>query len=247
MEYSVKLPVFEGPLDLLLHLIRKNELDIYDIPIALITEQYLEHLDMMRQLNLNVAGEFLVMTATLAYIKSRMLLPPAPGDEEEQEDPRQLLVRQLLEYQRYKQAAQRLQQLAETRRQLFPRRHPPRREQEQSSPLLPGIGVYSLWRAFRRALEKAPRDIPYQVLSRQLSLEEQMTHILARLDEQPRLSLQTLFEGLSRRLELVLIFIAVLELARRRMVSLYQSRPGAAIWIQAAGRDEESLKICSNN
>ncbi len=234
MEYAVKLPVFEGPLDILLHLIKKHEIDIYDIPIALITEQYLSYLDMMRQLDLNIAAEFLLMTATLAYIKSRMLLPVMAGDEED-EDPRQLLVQQLLEYQKIKKSAQDLQELAQLRQQVFTRQHPPEEDSEVTAPILPGIGIYGLWKAFQHALANAPRETPYQVLTqRGLSLEEEITYILAKLEEHPRLSLQSLFKGFSRRLDLVLIFVALLELARRQLLRLYQSQPCGQVWISAA-------------
>ncbi len=235
MEYAVKLPVFEGPLDLLLHLTKKHEIDIYDIPIVLITEQYLNYLDMMRRLDLNIAAEFLLMTATLAYIKSRMLLPVRAGDDGEEEDPRQLLVQQLLEYQKIKKSAQELQELAQLRQQVFTRQHPPEEDNEAPAPLLPGIGIYGLWKAFQHALANAPRETPYQVLTQQgLSLEEEITYILAKLEEQPRLTLQSLFKGFSRRLDLVLIFVALLELARRRLVCLYQSQPCGQVWISAA-------------
>ncbi len=127
MSYEIKLDIFEGPLDLLLYLIRKNEIDIYNIPIALITEQYLEYLDLMRSLNLDLAGEYLVLAATLIHIKSRMLLPPVEGDDEaeEGEDPRAELVQQLLEYQAFKEAALNLEERPLLERDVFTRGAPP--------------------------------------------------------------------------------------------------------------------------
>lgn len=235
-EYEVKLPTFEGPLDLLLHLIKKHEIDIYDIPIALITEQYLHYLDMMRSLDLDIAGEYLVMTSTLAYIKSRMLLPVTTEDGEEEEDPRQLLVQQLLEYQKFKKASQELYELAEKRKQLFTRQHPPIiNEDKSSSVVLPGVGIYNLLRAYQHALTYAPKNIPYQLLPQQgLSLEEEIAYILAKLEEHQELTLQTLFKGVSQRINLILIFFALLELARRQIVRLYQNQPCGQLWIYSA-------------
>ncbi len=121
MSYQVKLEIFEGPLDLLLHLIKKNELDIYDIPIALITKQYMQYLELMKRLNLDIAGEFLVMAASLMYIKSKSLLPSIADDEDEEDDPQQLLVSKLLDYQRFKNIALNLREYEANRQELFTR------------------------------------------------------------------------------------------------------------------------------
>ncbi len=235
MDYAVKLPVFEGPLDLLLHLIKKHEIDISDIPIAIITEQYLKYLDMMHSLNLNVAGEFLVMTSTLTYIKSRMLLPVAPEEDGDGEDPRQALVLQLLEYQKFKKKAQELEALAQRRKLLFSRRHPPRPENTSTVLALPKLGVYSIWQAFKYALGNIPKETAYQLGQQKgLSLEEEITNILAKLEEYKKITLGLLFKEASSRLDLVIIFVALLELARRQLIRLYQSQPFGEVWISSA-------------
>ncbi len=156
MSYEIKLDIFEGPLDLLLYLIRKNEIDIYNIPIALITEQYLEYLDMMRSLNLDLAGEYLVLAATLIHIKSKLLLPPAEGEEEEEEgeDPRAELVQQLLEYQAFKEAALSLETRPLLDRDVFTRGAPaeePAAAEEEEEAMIE-VGVFELVQAFRRII-----------------------------------------------------------------------------------------------
>jgi segregation and condensation protein A len=158
--YSVKLPLFEGPLDLLLHLIREQKVDIYDIPIALITRQYLEYLEMMKELNLEIAGDFLVMAATLIHVKSRMLLPiEETADTEEPEDPRLELVVKLLEYQAFKDAALGLREKEEERSSLYTREPSEEEEEpapeEADQPLLFELNIYDLIHAFRDLLEKA--------------------------------------------------------------------------------------------
>src|SRR5512135_3362122 len=156
MSYEIKLDIFEGPLDLLLYLIRKNEIDIYNIPIALITEQYLEYLDLMRSLNLDLAGEYLVLAATLIHIKSRMLLPPVEGDDEaeEGEDPRAELVQQLLEYQTFKEAALNLEGRPLLERDVFTRGAPLEEpaEAEEDEEAMIEVGIYELVQAFRRII-----------------------------------------------------------------------------------------------
>ena len=155
MSYEIKLDIFEGPLDLLLYLIRKNEIDIYNIPIALITEQYLEYLDLMRSLNLDLAGEYLVLAATLIHIKSRMLLPPVEGDDEteEGEDPRAELVQQLLEYQAFKEAALNLEDRPLLERDVFTRGAPleePAEAEEEEETMIE-VGIFELVQAFRES------------------------------------------------------------------------------------------------
>lgn len=224
MELSIKLEIFEGPLDLLLHLIKKNEVDIYDIPIALITSQYLEYLDLMKSFNIEVAGEFLVMAATLTKIKSRMLLPSlAPEEEEEEEDPRMAIVRPLLEHMKLKDLAEALERRAVLDRDVFVR-----------TPSLSGLdlgeeegelveaSLFDLMDAFRRLVSRLEPGPGLEITLEAKSLEERITEIIEALKEKG----QTTFEELSSRDQsrgaLILTFLAVLELARLGLLRLFQ-------------------------
>src|SRR5215207_4463516 len=184
--YKVKLDAFEGPLDLLLYLIRKNELNIYDIPISLITEQYLGYIELMQELNLDVAGEFLVMAATLIHIKSRTLLPRADPSQEDEpgEDPREALVRRLLEHQKYKAAAEMLHERETLRSAQFMRPDARVAEAagEEYEPELE-VDLFSLLAAFRGVLERANRRPRMVLPPEQMSIEERIAQLLDRLSE----------------------------------------------------------------
>jgi segregation and condensation protein A len=176
MSYEIKLDVFEGPLDLLLYLIRKNEIDIYNIPIALITEQYLSYLDLMRSLNLDLAGEYLVLASTLIHIKSKLLLPPAEGEgeEEEGEDPRAELVQQLLEYQAFKEAALSLGERPLLERDVFTRGAASEEEQttvEEADDALLEVDIFELVTAFRRIIAGLDRKEELEIDMEKMSLE----------------------------------------------------------------------------
>ena len=233
--YQVKLDVFEGPLDLLLHLIRKNEVDIYNIPIALITEQYLATLDLMRVLNLDVAGEFVLMAATLAYIKSRTLLPPAEEEDEEEGDPEADLIRQLLEYERFKDAAEKLGARPQLQREVFVRggevadTDVPPDEQE-----LAEVSVFELLDAFKRVWERAPTDSVHEISGEKITLREKVHDILELLGPVDGLTFEELLAGAASRHALVITFLALLELARLRIIRIYQVTSFGAIRIQKA-------------
>ena len=224
MSYQIKLDMFEGPLDLLLHLIREHQLDILDIPIATITEEYLRYLAMMQELDLEVAGEFLVMAATLIHIKSRMLLPPdeaAAGEEgEPEEDPRAELVDRLLEYQRFKEAAQTLGHL-EAEQLLTYRRGMPAVELEVEGPL--SISLLELLRAFREVLRRADIPAPLEITPEELNVGQRIVALLDRLSQESPLEFGQLFAGSRRRAEIIVTFLALLELLRRRLASARQS------------------------
>jgi segregation and condensation protein A len=226
--YQVKLESFEGPLDLLLHLIRRNELNIYDIPISLITEQYLGYIELMQELNLDVAGEFLVMASTLIHIKSRMLLPrpdPSQDDAVEAEDPREALVRRLLEHQKYKAAAELLHDRETLRSAQFMR--PDARVAdaagEDYEPELE-VDLFSLLAAFRGVLERAARR-PVMVLPpEQISIEARMQALLDRLSEHEACGFEDLFEdGDGSRAFLIVTFLALLEMIRLKLIRVFQS------------------------
>lgn len=220
MSYDVKLEIFEGPLDLLLYLIKKHDLDIADIPIAQITQDYLQYVNLLKELNLEVAGEFLVMAAALMEIKAQMLLPRPILDEEEGPDPRAALVEKLLEYQRFKQAAQQLMQRAEEAKDIGYRMHPP--EFHEADYALE-VSFFELLDAFRDVLERIPKEIQ-EIVIEELPLEAKIREILGALEGQSFLTLQALFGRETRRLGVIVTFLALLELIRLKQVIVRQAR-----------------------
>jgi segregation and condensation protein A len=232
---DVQLEVFEGPLDLLLHLIKKNEVSITDIPIAAITEQYLATLELMQTLNLDVAGEFLVMAATLIHIKSRMLLPAGDGDsdnDEEGEDPREELVRRLLEYQRFKDAAGELSQRDVLTRDVFVRRAPP--TEQPPPPDYRELSVFELLSALRRVLERLPKNEYHEVMLEKITVREKMTVMLDRLRSDGRIAFDSLFAEARTRMEVIVTFLAMLELVKIAAIRIFQDTPQGPIIIEAA-------------
>ena len=229
----VHIPVFDGPLDLLLHLIQENQLEITDIPIAKITRQYLETLELMRELDLEVAGEFLVMAATLMRIKARMLLPPAIAEVEE-EDPRQSLVRQLLEYSRFKEAAQDLGRLESERRLLFERGAPAQLEDPESSELLP-VSIFRLLDALKTVLARQAPPYVHTVMAEPMTLEEAMGLMRGQLLASPRLLFEELLERFVTRIEKITAFLGLLELLKRGSIAAAQEALFGPIWIRWLG------------
>jgi segregation and condensation protein A len=230
----VQLEIFEGPLDLLLHLIKKNEVSITDIPIATITEQYLATLELMQNLNLDVAGEFLVMAATLIHIKSRMLLPPSEEADEEEEgaDPRAELVRRLIEYTRFKDAAAQLEQREMLTRDVFARSAAP--VEEAAFPGFREVSVFELLSALRRVLERLPKDNVHEVTLDKITVREKMTLLLDTLRAQGQVLFEALFSEAKSRMEIIVTFLAMLELVKVRAVRIFQEQLGGPIAIQAA-------------
>lgn len=239
MTFQVKLDMFEGPLDLLLHLIREHQLDILDIPMARITDEYLRTLALMQELDLDVAGEFLVMAATLIHIKSKMLLPPeetAEGEEVE-EDPRAELVTRLLEYKKFKEAAQTLG-LLEAEQFLLHRRGAPAADLEVEGPL--EVSMFELLRAFREILQRpdVPRSI--EITPEELSVGQRIVILLDRLAAESPLEFAHLFSDTHRRVEIIVTFLALLELLRRRLATARQVEALGPIMIyRAVERDED--------
>lgn len=245
MAYEVRLENFEGPLDLLLHLIRKNEMDIYDIPMAEITAQYLATLDEMKSLNLDLAGEFLLMAATLLHIKSRLLLPQAEEEEgeEEEEDPRAELVRRLLEYQKYKEAAALLDTLPLLDRDVFVG-HPPASDLPPAEEaLFEAIGLYELAEAFRALLREHPEVKMHEVNPERLSVTDRVNRILFLLSGRESLGFGELFSERPDRHEIVVTFLAMLELVKMRLVRLMQNSRHGSIWIFPAVKGEEAADL----
>jgi segregation and condensation protein A len=227
MTYKIQLEKFEGPLDLLLYLIRKDEIDICDIPIAQITEQYIQYIELMKMLDLDGIGDFLVMAATLLQIKSKMLLPPDPSEVTPQEDPRTELVRRLEEYQRIKEAAEALRLRAEGRQDLFTRRQ----DEEAMAEMKEGAkevyfeaNLFDLITALTQAMANKPEKVNYEVVREEYTVEEKVHSILHLLVDRPSIRLQELFEGARDKIELIVTFMAVLELCKMKEVVLAQKR-----------------------
>ena len=234
-----RLDVFEGPLDLLLHLIKKNEVEIYDIPIATITEQYLSYLQFLEELNLDLAGEYLVMAATLMQIKSRMLLPKEEGEEdEEDEDPRAELVAQLEEYRRFREAAAHLADRDVLERDVF-RRPPERPEEGGGPPPLREMTIGDLVDALREVLKRLPSDAEHEVVHKRVAIRDVMRSIVDRL-RGGDVAFGDLFEEATTRREMVTAFLALLELVKRRLVRALQAERFGPIQLSlAVPRDAE--------
>ncbi|HUT73992.1 MAG TPA: segregation/condensation protein A [Armatimonadota bacterium] len=238
--HPVRLPVFEGPLDLLLHLINRQQIDIYNIPIARITSQYLDYLALLEQFNLEVAGEFLVMAATLLEIKSKLLLPRAAvaGDEDEDgADPRAALVERLLEYRKYQEAAATLSERAEFQRWVFSRSLLGQEEDDGGYLMLNAASAFDLWAAVQRVLERA-RESPVAELRRpRVTVAMKIAQIAARLREagDEGVDFLGLFPDMVTRIEVIVTFLAVLEMIRRQAIRVLQKRAFGDIRIYRNG------------
>jgi segregation and condensation protein A len=246
MTTQVQLEIFEGPLDLLLHLIKKNEVSITDIPIAAITEQYLATLEVMQSLNLDVAGEFLVMAATLVHIKSRMLLPLTEDEDAEEEgpDPRTELVRRLLEYQRFKDAADHLERRDVLARDVFVRAAPP--AEEVDPPGFREVSVFELLTALRRVMERLPKDAVHEVSLEKITVREKMTLLLDILRAKGPTLFESLFAEVKTRMEVVVTFLAMLELVKVRAIRIFQDEMSGPIQIEAlADMDQASALVAA--
>ncbi|MBI4483962.1 MAG: segregation/condensation protein A [Acidobacteria bacterium] len=232
--YSVKLEVFEGPLDLLLYLIKREEINIYDIPIARITDQYLRYLELMKDLNIDLAAEFLVLAATLIYIKSKMLLPAEPKPTTEdglpEEDPRKELVEQLLEHQRFKEAAQMLYERETVESATWSQPHSEVLDEEKG---LISVTVFDLIAAFRDVVKRFEERALLQVQADEVSLEEKIAELRALLLLHRSLKFSTFFERAPSRAHLVVTFLALLELARLRELRMIQEQLFGEIIIQS--------------
>lgn len=227
LNYAIKLDIFEGPLDLLLYLIKKNEIDIYNIPVALITEQYLEYLKMIKALNLDLAGEYLVMASTLIHIKSRMLLPPPEEPEEEEEDPRAELVRQLLEHKTFKEIAESLGSRPLLERDVFTRAATPPEEMEKSErddeEELIEASVFELIEAFHRIVSQMDKKELMEIDLEKLSLTDIINEVMDKLTLMKNLTFEDLLQGKRDRRRIIYTFLAILELIKLRMIKAYQT------------------------
>jgi segregation and condensation protein A len=221
----ITLPLFEGPLDLLLYLIKRDKIDIHDIPIAPITHQYMEYLELMQSLNLDVAGEFMVMAATLIHIKSKMLVPIEPTEaegEEEYVDPREELVQRLLEFQRYKEAAGILHQQAQIRAATWTRPDTVMPRFDDAGEEMLEAGLYDLIAAFKELLERRKTLLAHEVESEGPPVEQRMEELLAMIPEGASLEFLGLFASLETKAAMIVTFLALLELIRLKRVRVYQ-------------------------
>lgn len=237
-EFRVQLPGFEGPLDLLLHLTKKHELDILDLPIAFVTERYLEYLKFLQDLDLEVAAEYLLMAATLAHIKSKLLLPRSPqdqaedGEQAETGDPRLELIRRLLEYQKYKAVAERLGERPVAGRDVFSRGMDSLEQQEP--PPLADIGLFRLLDAFQAILDRAKGRVAFEISSERVTIGERMTQMVELLRARRSCSFEELFDEDMTRYAVVVTFLALLEMTRMRIARIYQADYRSQIHIQFA-------------
>lgn len=237
--YALKvfLEAFEGPLDLLLYLIRRQNLDILDIPLAEITQQYVDYIEMMKELQLDLAGEYLLMAAMLAEIKSRMLLPRSEEIEEDEDDPRAELVRRLQEYERYKEAAENIGALPRLERDL----HQAHAEvtERKVEVKLPDLALKEMLLAFQDVLSRAEMFARLHVQREPLSVRQRMGEILLKLDNERFADFSDLFDPREGRVGIVVTFIALLELLRESVIELVQAEPFSPIHVRAAGKARE--------
>jgi segregation and condensation protein A len=240
LRYRVKLEIFEGPFDLLLFLIRKNEVDIYDIPISKITEQFLDYLSVMEILDLNIAGDFVEMVAILMNIKAKMLLPKTPGLEEE-EDPRSELVKRLIEYKKFKDAAQELEVNETKRAKLFSRKdfsYIETTETIDDEAYLKNVTLFNLMMAFKKALDNMPKITYHEVKKIDVTVERQADYILNMLEKNDIFLFQDFFEQFKEKIVLIVTFIAMLDLAKANRIMIKQSGVFDDIRIKAVGTNE---------
>lgn len=231
--YDIELPSFQGPLDLLLFLIQKDEIDIYDIPVAKITEQYLAYIEVITALSLDTAGDFIVMAATLMRIKARLLLPASPVDEEfDEEDPRAELVRRLLEYKRFKEMAEHLQTREQDRSRVHVRdqRYPFLKESSEPPELR--LNMYELLNALSQIFDRVTKDAVHNVHREIYTVAEKVKLIRSRLESEETIRFDELFRDDSIKMEVVVTFMAILELAKGGQIRILQTETNGPIWVR---------------
>jgi segregation and condensation protein A len=234
-ELKISLPLYEGPMDLLLDMIRKQKIDIYDIPIARVTEQYLEYLHLMKELDVDLASEFLAIAAQLIYIKSRMLLPPDPdASPEEQEDPRQELVRRLLEYERFRNAAEMLHQRETIENAVWSNPGPLPFDDASGSEQQLTVGLYDLLLAFREVIRRSEERRPMEVSREEFSIEQMMGYLFDKIAAaRGPITLTRALPEISTRRGVICAFLALLELTRLKAIFLAQDKPFGEISARA--------------
>ncbi len=247
MIYRVKLDIFEGPFDLLLFLIRKNEVDIYDIPISKITKQFLDYIEVMQILDLDVAGDFIEICAILMSIKARYLLPRPESDEEEiEDDPRLELVERLIEYKRFKDASEDMADMEEKRSRLYGRSYfdyLPKGEEPTDEEYIGQVTLFDLMMAFRKAIEQMPKVHYHEVRMIKVTVEEQSALILTRLQGQKMILFQDLMRELKEKIEIIVTFIALLDLVKNGKVEVAQSSVFDDIRIKPRAVTGETVEV----
>ena len=240
MNYQVVLDSFEGPLDLLLHLIKKHELDIMDIPVSLITEQYLKHIEVMKTLNLDVAGEYILMAATLMHIKSKMLLPPSEEEETEEEggDPREELVKRLLEYKKYKEASEELVSMDMLGRDNFLKGFVEDLEDldseaDSEDEASHDVTLFDLMEALSDLLKEAKTYNPHEVNLEKVSVKEKIDIITKKISIEGSLTFRSLFDKASSKNDIIATFLALLELVKMKKVRAFQGETFGVIRISS--------------
>jgi len=224
--YKIQLDTFEGPLDLLLFFIKRDELDIYDIPISYITKEFMTYFRLMEKLDLETAGDFILMASTLMQIKARMLLPKEVDDKGDEIDPRMDLVNALLEYKRYKEMSEELSIFESQQRRIKYRGNfvaDEKSNPDELSTLLKNISVYDLVKAFKKAIENKPEEPIHQVQKFNVTIEEQISHILDKTDFGREISFLELIDGMLEKIRIVVTFIALLELIKMGRIGLRES------------------------
>jgi len=244
--YKVRLDAFEGPLDLLLHLVKTNELDLYNLPIAVITDQYLQYVEMFEELNLDLAGEYLVMAATLMYLKSRLLLPlEADEDGEDEDDPAADLVRQLAEYQRYREAAEELRDRAVLGRDVFRRPPSPPEAAPTDDAGYHRVDLADLFEGLRRVLRAAAVRKPHVLSGEEVNVGDAVRVMVARLRSADRIEFRTLFDPSSTRAVIIATFIGLLEMIKMGVIEAEQQERGPIMLRLVEHDSEEAIQRLS--
>ena len=241
MVYQIRLTQFEGPLDLLLHLIRRDKINIYDIPSSHIIKEYLSYIEVMEKLRLEIAGEFFVMAATLMRIKAQMLLPRKDEPDEEEEDPREELVTNLIEYRKYKEAAVRLALRETDRRNIFARPSSKRSgTSDDSADRKMEVSVFDLVDAFKKVMEQLKSQVSYRISKESFTVEEKIALIKDSIGNRSEILFSELFEGVFDKLEVIVTFLSVLELVKSGFLAARQMSLGSDLWLYRQERTEST-------
>lgn len=222
--YQITIPSFDGPMDLLLHLIKEHELDIYDIHISKITKEYLAYLEIMQSLNLEVAGDFLVMAATLMQIKSRMLLPVDPTPDQPEEDPRQELMRRLIEYKKFKDAADQLSDFEKSRQHLLPRMVPINLKEKGEESHLEEVTLFGLLAAFKDVLIHSQEDVTAELVRPEITVSQKINDLMDVLQTESKIALRPFLLACRTKIEKIICILALLEMIRLKLVKAFQNR-----------------------
>jgi segregation and condensation protein A len=222
--YQITLPYFDGPMDLLLHLIKEHELDIYDIPISKITKEYLAYIEIMQSLNLEIAGDFLVMAATLMQIKSRMLLPVDPTPDQPEEDPRLELMRRLIEYKKFRDAAEQLLDMEKNKQHLFPRNVPVDMKEVGEEEHLEEVTLFGLLAAFKDVLIHTQEDVTAELTRPEITVSQKINDLMDLLQNEQKIVFRPFLTACRTKIEKIVALLALLEMIRLKLVRVFQDK-----------------------